>query len=131
MTKTLTKQTQKRNQKLMLDIINYLQKRSMFSDVNIYCNNHKYSSEETKDAVPLTSKNGTYYDCGEWDVGKQIEYCNPDILTMTFEGPLYHDYNYYLPRISDCHAEADIQKICSKYGLYPEQGYAWSLAVYE
>ena len=128
---TLTAKEQKRNQKLMLDIIQYLQKRDMFSDVNIYINNRKYSSDNHENATEYQTKYGPYYDCGEWDVEKQVEYNNPKILTMTFEGPLYHDYNGYFANISDCHAEEDIQKICDKYGLYPEQGYAWSLAVYE
>jgi hypothetical protein len=37
----------------------------------------------------------------------------------------YNGYVSYPP------AEEDIQKIAEKYGLYPEQGHAWSLAFYE
>lgn len=120
----------KRNNKLMLDIIKYLQKKDYFSDINIYTNGHKYSSEKHEGDTELTTRYGTYYDCGEWDVETQIEFNNPKTLTMTFEGPLYHDYNHNY-EFQACHAERDITKICDKYGLYPEQGYAWSLACYE
>ena len=120
----------KRNNKLMLDIIKYLQKKNYFIDVNIYTNGHKYSSEKHDGDTELTTKYGIYYDSGEWDVESQIEFNNPKTLTMTFEGPLYHDYNHNY-EYKACHAERDITKICEKYGLYPEQGYAWSLACYE
>lgn len=127
---TLTQKIQNRNTKLMLDIINYLQKHNMFYMINIYANGRKYSSDNDENAAiaTLESKHGKYYDYGEWNVTEQIEYCNPEILTMTFEGPLYHAYNGYSGYTN---AEEDIRKICDKYNLYPEQGYAWSLAVYE
>lgn len=128
---TLTDKEKTRNQKLMIAIIEYLQKKDYFQDVNIYTNGHKYSCDKHPGDIELHTKHGPYYDCGEWDVETQIEYNNPKTLTMTFEGPLYHDYNGTAFPYSKCHAERDITKICNRFGLYPEQGYAWSLACYE
>ena len=117
-----------RNNKLMLDIIQYLQKRDLFDMVHLYVNGHHYSSDPTTDAITLHTNLGPYYDLGECDVASILEYSNPDILSMTFDGPLHDEYNHY---ISDATAEEDICKLCEKYHCYPEQGYAWSLAVYE
>lgn len=126
--KKLTKKEKDRNKKLMEEIIRYLCKHDLFYDVFLYTNGRKYSSEENPNAIECIAYGYKYYDYGEWDVIKQIEYNNPNTITMTFEGPLYDAYNGY---VSHPHAEEDIQKIADKYGLYPEQGYAWSLAFYE
>lgn len=124
----LTEKQKKRNLKLMEDIIKYLQKHEMFEMITIYVNGHKYTDDKRENAIECSTKYGPYYDNGPCDVTTILEYNNPDILTMSFEGPLYHAYNGYSGHTS---AEEDIQKICNKYNLYPEQGYAWSLAVYE
>lgn len=126
--KKLTKKEQTRNRQLMEEIIRYLCNHDLFEDVFLYTNGHKYSSNPSANATECSTYGHKYYDYGDWDVTQQIEYNNPNTLTMTFEGPLYDVYNGYT---SYPHAENDIQKIAEKYGLYGEQGYAWSLAFYE
>jgi len=119
-------QKAERNERLLADIIDYLTAQDVFDDVAIYTNGHKYSDKKSEEAVERkTEKGSKYYDHGEWDVTSQIEYCNPDILTMTFEGDLYDALNY------DFKAEEGLNRILDGYGLYYEQGYQWSLAVYE
>ena len=117
--------TQKRNINMMEDIIKYCCQHELFIDIVFYVNGHKYSSEKQPDAAAIKIGSDEYYDCGEADVTTIVQYNNPDTLTMTFEGPLYDDINY-----GDGSAEEAIRKIADKYGLYPEQGYAWSLAMY-
>lgn len=125
----LTKKEQTRNTNLMIEIIEYMQKHELFEMVNIYTNGHLYSSDKTdKDFTTKTTKYGEYYDYGTYDVTEQIEYNNPNTITMTFEGPFYNAYN---GNYGNYKTEDDIRKICDKYGLYAEQGYAWSLALYE
>lgn len=126
--KKLTKTEQTRNKRLMEEIIRYLCKHGMFIDTCFYTNGRKYSPDQGKSGVECSTYGHKYYDHGDWDVTQQIEYNNPNTVTMTFEGPLYMAYNGY---VSYPPAEEDIQKIAEKYGLYPEQGYAWSLAFYE
>ena len=126
--KKLTKKEQARNKSLMEDIIKYLYEHDLFEDVCIYTNGHLFSCDKKDGAIPCSIAQYTYYDHGEWDVQSQIEYNNPNTVTMTFEGPLYEAYNRYIPY---AHAEDDIQQIADKYGLYAEQDYAWSLAFYE
>lgn len=125
----MTKNIENRNMKLMEDIISYLQKQGMFDAVYLYVNGHRYSNEKKSDTdIEKATKYGAYYDNGEYDVTEYIKYNNPEILTMAFEGSLYQEYN---GTYGSYKAENEIRKICDKYGLYPEQGYAWSLAVYE
>lgn len=57
---------------------------------------------------------------------KYIEYANEDLITMSFEGPLYHEINYGNGKTYD-----DLRTFFEKRGLYFELGYAWSLATYE
>ena len=46
----------------------------------------------------------------------------PNILSMSFEGPLY--------QILNCHDMFALQNLFSKYGLYYELGDAWNLSAY-
>ncbi|MDO4323366.1 MAG: hypothetical protein Q4C61_12635 [Lachnospiraceae bacterium] len=116
-----------RNAALLLDIVKYLHKQDMLEDVIFYTNGHKFQAYEAA-GVPIQLGGITIYDMGEEDVTQVIEFNNPETLTMTFEGPLYEDYNGYLP---NSQSEERIWEIAEKYGLYPEQGYYWSLTFYE
>lgn len=124
--------TATQNHKMMEKIICFLQKTDMFTMVNIYTNGHRYSSDnypEKKDAIVCKTKYGEYYDMGECDVEKIVEYANKNTITMTFEGPLYYDYNGYSEHSH--HSYDKLNQIAEPYGLYAEQGYAWSLAFYK
>jgi hypothetical protein len=122
------KQKQQRNIHMMEDIIEYCGDNEMLIDIYFYVNGHRYSVENKPGATPIKTGKYIYYDCGPADVTQIVEYNNPETLTMTFEGPLYDMYNGYYGSSS---AEDAITKIANKYGLYPEQGFAWSLAMYE
>ena len=58
-----------------------------------------------------------------------IEYANPDTITMSFEGPLNHVLNGYVPGWVEL--ESEFGKLFEKYGLYYEMGYHWSLSAYK
>lgn len=62
------------------------------------------------------------------DIEPTFEYHpEPNILSMSFEGPLYDLLNY------NCGSETEekFSKILKKYGLYFELGNAWNLSCYE
>lgn len=122
-------QHKKNMQKLAEKLIKYLQKNDMFHMVNIYVNNQKISSDEPygkeKPDEKKETKYGSYYVYNNKDVTKIVEYNNPNTITMTFEGPLYHEINYGNGKV-----ENDLNKIFEQYNLYYELGYAWSLAAY-
>lgn len=122
--------TKKQKENLALDIIAYLMKKDLFYDVTIYSNNKAYSSESnifgggSKEVKIKYEK--SYYVTNDIDVTSRLEYCNPETVSMSFEGPLYDRLNFGSPQTMD-----DLTGIAKKYGLYPEQGNAWNLSFYE
>lgn len=62
------------------------------------------------------------------DITPTFEYHpEPNILSMSFEGPLYDLLNY----TCGSKTEEKFTKILRKYGLYFELGNAWNLSCYE
>ena len=108
----------------MTDIVAYLDKNDMLFDVNIYVNKKRYSTSEYNTDAEVKIGSAVMYQSDCEDPSECIEYCNKDALTMTFEGPLYQALNYG-------NAGEELNKIFEKYGMYYEQGYAWSLSAYD
>ena len=113
----------------------YLWRHGLEIDTNIYFRQKNHWNRLSKDkpddhagktvSEEITHKghaNIPYYITE--DINPPIEYTG-DTLCMTFEGGLYDEINYGNGKIED-----QINNFFSHYGLYPEQGYAWSLAVY-
>lgn len=126
------KSTDIEKEQLTMELIKWLSKRNLFSDVCIYVNNKRYKSDCYQKDNNLKEINdskicpNTFYVEDNINVKQYIEYANEKLITMSFEGPLYHAINYGNGKI-----EADLQKFFDKYKLYYELGYAWSLSVYE
>ena len=135
---------EERNKALMEEVIRYCVLRDMFDTINFYTNGHKYSSDPHPGSVKITipipeeelcrtgldemcdaPREATYYDCGEYNVCEYLEYCDPETVTMTFEGNFHSAYNGYF---GNYRTEEAIVDIADKYGLYPEKGYSWSVA---
>lgn len=119
------KLTTKQLHDLAVDIIEWLQKHDMFTDINIYVNGLKYSDDELLSDLTEKTKLGYYYVFYDYNPEQYFEYCNPDTLTMSFEGPLYDMLNY-----SCGDEEEDFKDIFRKYGLYYELGNSWNLSAY-
>lgn len=117
-----------KNRKFMEELIDYLNQIDATEMVSIYCNGHLYQMESiTKRESKCETSSGTvYYDQGEFDVTECVEYNNPESITMTFEGTLYHLINYASEGTWD-----KLMEIGAKYGQYPEQGHTWNLAFYD
>lgn len=115
-------------EKLMLKILKVLVQEEANMMVNFYVNGKHYATDQSPGFIPRSLPDGTLYyeDPSPCDVTKQIEYNNPKTITMTFEGPMYHDINYRSNRIGQA-----IDRLAAPYGLFSELGFAWSLALYE
>lgn len=123
----------------MEEIIRYLYKRDLAEDVFLFANGKEYMCDctyfrflnEGKKIAPTehTTYSKKYYEIENRNPKDIDEYCNPNSVTLTFEGPLYHAYNGYT--LHNYNAREDITKIARKYGMYPEQGYAWSVSFWE
>lgn len=116
-----------KNQRFLEELMDYLNEIDATGMVSIYTNGHLYQIESITKREPKceTSSGTVYYDCGEFDVTECVEYNNPESITMTFEGTLYHLINYASEGTWD-----RLMEIGANYGQYPEQGHAWSLAFY-
>lgn len=109
-------------EEMVNEIIDYLKANNLNDDVSIYFNNKRillgnnYDSSK-QDFVP--------YEKVEEDINPLDYFCaNPKhILSMGFEGILYHLINYGA-------STEKFDAIFKKYGLYYEQGHAWNLTAY-
>lgn len=81
-----------------------------------YKNNHIERKTTRKNNVPyFVVKN----------MPDNVEYGNPECMSVTFEGPLYDYLNY-----SGSHVEKALDDLFKRYGLYFEQGHSWSFGVF-
>lgn len=118
---------------LVKDLIKWLVNHNMFSDINIYCNNKCWKSDNHKPHSNMTAirdnsiyPDGVIYVYDNINVKQYIEYANPKLITMSFEGPLYHALNY-----GNWKLEQELNDFFAARGLYFELGYAWPLSLYE
>ncbi len=135
----MTKKIENRNRKLMEEIIRYLYKRDLIEDMTLFANGKEYMCDcsylrhkrDRGEIHPIehTTYKKKYYEICDRNPKDIDEYCNPDTVSMTFEGPLYYTYNGYT--LHNYNAREDIAKIARKYGMYPEQGYAWSVSFWK
>lgn len=111
-----------------LQIIDFLSKNNLWKNVCIYVANEAwYSDPHPNSDEHKTNKNVTYFVKTDMDVIEYLgEYCNPETISMTFEGPLYHKINY-----NDYDfVQTLTKKFLDKYDLYFELGHAWSMTAY-
>jgi hypothetical protein len=101
-----------KNEQIVQDIVFFLVKNCLWSDVCIYYNNQRLSPEYGLE----TNINALDY----------VEYANTDTVTMTFEGDLYNVLNGY----SGYDIYKQFEELVHKHGYYFEIGYHWSLSLY-
>ena len=95
--KTASRLSEKQKTRIAEAMIDIINKHSMFCEVNIYVNGGVMKSEYTggnpNAQTRTTSKGGTAYTFIP-DTPYTDQYGNPDLITCTFEGPLYTAMNY-------------------------------------
>lgn len=123
----MSKLTKEQVKTMADEILQCLIDNNVTNDVRLYTRNRAFRFTEAKGFVQYTDVKGVFISEDEIDVTMQIEYCNPDTVTMTFEGDLY----FYINERPDLKPVTDLNNILEKYGCYYEQGFAWSLAVYQ
>lgn len=111
------------------EIINFLIRHEMWQDTNIYVNGKRYSCYDGEHY-----RYDSTWECvfreDDMNPADYVEY-HSDFLTMTFEGPFYDVINYYLSTKYCDKLIEEFNDILKKYKKYYEQGYAWSLALYD
>lgn len=119
------KLTKKQIESLAKDIRQFLLDREMWQDVAIYFNGKAYSTDDRAGHYYYNDPGHLVELEGE-DPARYVEWTG-DVLTMTFEGPLYELLNYGEPSWK---WEDDFRKVFQKHGCWFELGHAWSLAAY-
>lgn len=116
--------TPQRIEQLATDIFNWLVDKGLWEDVSIYFNGICWSTSN-KDLTDFCYYQRRYFSYPD-DPKKYFEYVRtPNILSMSFEGPLYRVLNAYTSGWEKL--EAELLAIFEKYGLYFELGDAWNL----
>lgn len=112
------------NTHLMEELIDYLESVGAWGDTTAYCNGHRYGQNGCGE-LRKTKAGTSYRDKGCCNVSERLAFCNPDTVTLTFEGALYGHLNGTCTDVPK-----RLNEIGWRYGMYYEQGYAWSLAFY-
>lgn len=120
---------EKKMEKLAKDIYGFCVKKHLWGDCTIYFNGKAWSSMSSLNGDVGVKIDENLYEYENRNPKDYFEYGNPDTLSMSFEGPLYEVLNAYMP--GWVKLEDQFSKLFTKYGLYYEMGYAWSLSAYE
>lgn len=117
----------KKREELAAEIVEWLVENELWVDVRIYFNG-KYWGTHNPETGEYYYNELKYYE-GIADPRDYFEYVNEpeNILSMSFEGPLYEVLNGY----RGYHLETEFNNIFTKYGLYFELGNAWNLTACE
>lgn len=111
--------------KLAKDIIDWLLKKEIFDDTFIYVNGKRYGTCDGEGHYNYgTNSWDDVYVEDNMDPKRYFEYAG-DILSMSFEGPLYDILNYSDEWGSKW--EEEFSEIFHKHGYYYEIGNAWNL----
>lgn len=119
--------SEKKREELATEIFEWLVKNELWVDVCIYFNGKRWSTHNRETDEYYYNQHKYYED--EADPKKYFDYVREpeNILSMSFEGPLYYVLNGY----EGGHLEEEFMKIFEKYGLYWELGNAWNLTACE
>ncbi len=114
---------------LAKDIYDWCIKNDLWGDCCIYFNGKAWASWDNwhdENGIKIADR---LYEFQSRNPKEYFEYANPDTLSMSFEGSLYHVLNAYVP--GWVKLEKEFLDIFQKHGVYYEMGHAWNLSVYK
>ncbi len=115
-------------EKLAKEIRSFLLDHDMWQDTRIYFNGKAFATDDRQGHYFYHDPDHLIVLENE-DPRRYTEYAG-DILTMTFEGPLYEALNYGDDGGNSWETEEDLTALFRKYGLYFELGHTWDLSAY-
>lgn len=120
---------EKKMEALAKDIYNWCIKNDLWGDCCIYFNGKAWASWDTwHDEYGLTIAKDLF-EYQDRDPKEYFEYANSNTLSMSFEGPLYHVLNAYVP--GWVKLENEFIELFKRHGVWYEMGHAWNLSAYE
>lgn len=114
---------------LAKDIYKWCVKKHLWGDNIIYFNGKAWSSFPEWSGIRGNQIAENLYEYEGKNPKDYFEYANPNTLSMSFEGPLYHVLNANVP--GWVKLEQQFGKVFEKHGCYYELGNAWNLSVFE
>lgn len=114
---------------LAKDIYRWCKKKGLWGDNIIYFDGMAWSSSQMWKNEQGKKIDEDLYEFANRNPKDYFEFANPETLSMSFEGRLYHVLNGYVSgwsKLTD-----DFGKIFDKYDCYYEMGHSWNLSVYE
>lgn len=114
---------------LAKDIYNWCIKKNLWDDNCIYFDGKAYASWSEWHGEKGKKIGDRLYEYENKNPRDYFEYANPDTLSMSFEGNLFHVLNGYVSGWTKL--EQQFAKLFEKYGFYYEMGYVWNLSAYE
>ena len=114
---------------LATDIYNWCVKKHLWGDNIIYFEGKAWSSSPEWNGVQGKQIAEDLYEYMNKNPKNYFEYANPDTLSMSFEGPLYHVLNAYVS--GWVKLEKQFAELFQRYGMYYEMGHSWNLAAFE
>ena len=115
--------TTERKEKITKDLVRFLKQKGWFHDIVIYVNGQAWYSEPHRNMQKIRLTEDLAY----WMTAypeKPFECANMDLISISFEGPMYHAINYG-------NGMEQLDKFLSKYNLWHELGHAWTASIYE
>ncbi|WP_336786923.1 hypothetical protein [Paenibacillus sp. MMO-177] len=91
-------------------------KNGYWQYISIYFNDKRWSAKDDNQTIEEDGVNPRKY----------FEYANPETLSMSFEGGLYHALNY---GIDGWKIQTELNKLFEKHRYYYELGHAWNLSI--
>ena len=119
----------KKMEMLAKDIYDWCIKNDLWGDCCIYFNGKAWASWDDWHNEDGKEIGYRLYEFQSRNPKEYFEYANPDTLSMSFEGPLNHVLNAYVP--GWIKLENEFNELFKKYDVYWEMGHAWNLSVYE
>lgn len=109
-------------------IYKLFRKNNMWSDCRIYFNGNALDTNDgSANGAGSLHYDGMAFLHEGMDPNEYFEYVNPEhILSMSFEGPIYHMFNYNEYRS----VMTQFRKLLDRFGVYYELGNAWNLTLY-
>ena len=114
-------------EKLAKEIYDWCIEKNLWGDNCIYFNGKAWASWESWD-VNGKKIGDRLYEYKDKNPKEYFEYANPNTLSMSFEGPLFHVLNAYVPGWVELVEE--FGDLFRNHNYYYELGHAWNLSVY-
>lgn len=127
----MVKITPSQIEKMAIEVRQFLIDKEIWIDTTIYFNGRAYSTSDRNGTYAYNDKE-TLIELENVDPKAVTEYAG-EILTMTFDGPLYDcincngEYSYEFAKS----VVLGLHEIFQKYGCYYELGEAWNLTLYQ